>query len=173
LCGVAYSLRPAHVECIPTNPTGAQGIFYVRFMDYWGVLAPTHWKLRRAVRIVNATLTDLRVEQHPDKTFIGRTERGFDFIGYHFDGLASPDDQPTPFLPPARSAITRMAGNVGRLYEQGADQDRVGRYIQRWWRWLHAGLANKELAPAAAASAHDGMGPLTLPDRINAGGMCK
>ncbi len=31
----------------------------------------------------------LRLEKHPDKTFIGRIERGFDFLGYHFgpDGL--------------------------------------------------------------------------------------
>ncbi len=29
-------------------------------------------------------------EKHPDKTFIGRSEKGFDFLGYHFsrDGLS-------------------------------------------------------------------------------------
>jgi RNA-directed DNA polymerase len=42
----------------------ATGLFYVRFMDDILVLAPTRWK-------------------HPDKTFIGRIERGFDFLGYH------------------------------------------------------------------------------------------
>ena len=26
----------------------------------------------------------LNLEKHPDKTFIGRIERGFDFLGYHF-----------------------------------------------------------------------------------------
>ncbi len=33
----------------------------------------------------------LRMEKHPDKTFIGRIERGFDFLGYHFgpEGLTS------------------------------------------------------------------------------------
>ncbi len=31
---------------------------------------------------------------HPDKTFIGRVEKGFDFLGYHFgpDGLSVPAD---------------------------------------------------------------------------------
>ena len=24
------------------------------------------------------------MEKHPDKTFVGRIERGFDFLGYHF-----------------------------------------------------------------------------------------
>jgi hypothetical protein len=49
-------------------------------MDDWAILAPTRWSLRRAVRVVNETLRELRV-QHPDKTFIGRIERGFTFLG--------------------------------------------------------------------------------------------
>ena len=151
----------------------AKGLFYVRFMDDWVVLAPTRWKLRQAVRTVNGTLAELRVEQHPDKTFVGRVERGFDFLGYHFDGQPSADDPPGTLLPPARTTIARMAGNVARLYEQGAGTDRVGRYLQRWWQWLRAGLQHNDLAPRAAAPAHDGTGPLTLPDRIPADGLIK
>jgi len=45
---------------------------------------PTRWKLRAAIRLVNQTLAELHVEQHPDKTFIGRISRGFDFLGYAF-----------------------------------------------------------------------------------------
>lgn len=56
------------------------GCFYVRFMDDWVVLAPTRWKLRRAIRAVNEEMAALRVVQHPDKTFISRIERGFDFL---------------------------------------------------------------------------------------------
>jgi hypothetical protein len=51
------------------------GLFYVRFMDDILVLAPTRWKLRRAVTVVNQVLGSLRLEKHPDKTLIGRTER--------------------------------------------------------------------------------------------------
>ena len=54
----------------------AAGLTYARFMDDWVILAPTRWSLRRAVVIVNETLRELRVEQHPDKTFIGRIPRG-------------------------------------------------------------------------------------------------
>ncbi len=54
------------------------------------VLAPTRWRFRKAVKAVNETLNVLCLEKHPDKTFIGRIERGFDFLGYHFgpDGLS-------------------------------------------------------------------------------------
>lgn len=67
----------------------AMGLFYARFMDDWVVLASTRWKLRRAARIMQQTLAELKVQTHPDKTFLGRTPRGFDFLGYHFgaDGL--------------------------------------------------------------------------------------
>ncbi len=66
------------------------GLFYVRFMDNILVLAPTRWKIRKAVKAVNGMLGSLGLEKHPDKTFIGRIERGFDFLGYHFgpDGLS-------------------------------------------------------------------------------------
>ena len=60
------------------------GLFYARFMDDWVVLAPTHWKLRAAIRLVNQVLAALKVQQHPDKTFVGRVGRGFDFLGYTF-----------------------------------------------------------------------------------------
>ena len=53
-------------------------------MDDIVVLAPTRWKLRWAVKAVNEVLSSLRLEKHPDKTFIGRIEKGFDFLGYHF-----------------------------------------------------------------------------------------
>ena len=41
---------------------------------------------------MNHVLNKLHIEQHPDKTLIGRQERGFDFLGYHFkpDGCQLP-----------------------------------------------------------------------------------
>jgi len=27
-----------------------------------------------------------------------------------------------------------------RLYEQGADEARLGQYARRWWRWTNAGV---------------------------------
>jgi RNA-directed DNA polymerase len=53
-------------------------------MDDIPVLARSRWKLRKAVRIVNRMLNGLQLEKHPRKTFIGKMERGFDFLGYSF-----------------------------------------------------------------------------------------
>jgi RNA-directed DNA polymerase len=58
-------------------------LFYVRYMDDVIVLAPTHRTLRQAVRVLNRVLGSLGLDKHPDKTFIGKIARGFDFLGYH------------------------------------------------------------------------------------------
>ncbi len=63
---------------------GSLGLFYARFMDDWVVLAPTRWKLRSAVRAIREIVFKLKLELAPDKTFVGRVSKGFDFLGYQF-----------------------------------------------------------------------------------------
>ncbi|MSP02238.1 MAG: reverse transcriptase, partial [Acetobacteraceae bacterium] len=114
----------------------ATGLFYVRFMDDILVLAPTRWKLRRAVGLVNAVLGSLRLEKHPDKTSIGRIERGFDFLGYHFTAVC---------LSLAPGTLASFADKASRLYEQERERSeslsRVGVYVRRWLAWARGGLA--------------------------------
>ncbi len=100
------------------------GLFYVRFMDDWVAMAPTRWKLRQAIKLVNQTLNELKLSKHPDKTFIGRIECGFDFLGYHF----SPGG-----LSLAPQTIERFKARMARLYEQGADRGRLGQYTHLRW----------------------------------------
>ena len=52
---------------------------------------------------------DLRLEKHPEKTFIGRIERGFDFLGHHFGAKG---------LTAARETLNRFVSRATRLYEQ-------------------------------------------------------
>jgi hypothetical protein len=100
-------------------------------VDDWVILAPTRWKLRAAIRLVNETLAELKVEQHPDKTFIGRISRGFDFLGYGFS--------PTG-LEVAPRAVEHCMERVSQLYERGADLVRIGAYVRCWKRWTKSGL---------------------------------
>ena len=84
-------------------------LFYIRFMDDILILAPTRWQLRGAVKVVNETLGTLSLEKHPDKTFIGKIERGFDFLGYHFSPAG---------LTVAKQTIANFIAKASRLYEQ-------------------------------------------------------
>jgi len=112
------------------------GVFYVRYMDDILVMTSTRWKLRKAVKIVNEQLNVLGLHKHPDKTFIGRVEKGFDFLGYHFGPEA---------LSLAEKTIDNFINNALRLYEQEPPVSRQGRleaYTTNWIRWAYGGLGN-------------------------------
>ena len=119
-------------------------------IDDWVILAKTRWHLRRAVRVMNEVLARLGLAQHPDKTFIGRVSRGFDFLGVDF--------QPGAPLAPSAVSLARKTEKIARLYEQGASHERIGRYRQHWQKWLHsligqptpAGSTPPAATPAAA-----------------------
>jgi hypothetical protein len=112
------------------------GIFYVRFMDDIVVLAKTRWKLRSAVADLNAVLSDLGLSKHPDKTFIGRIERGFDFLGYHFSARG---------VRVSSATLARFLERAARLYEQGPWEPggllRACSFVRRWMGWASGGLA--------------------------------
>jgi hypothetical protein len=40
----------------------------------------------------------------------------------------------------AKKTINNLFNKISRLYEQGADCLRIGKYIQQWCKWLNAGL---------------------------------
>jgi hypothetical protein len=77
--------------------------------------------------VLNQTLNELTLEKHPDKTLIGRTERGFNFLGY--------------FIKPGLLAVSQESINqrIAQLYEQGADPVRIGQYVRKWGMWVRGG----------------------------------
>jgi hypothetical protein len=89
--------------------------------------APTRWKLRDAVKFLSQVLGSLDLEKHPDKTFIGRIERGFDFLGYHFSRKG---------LMLAKQTIANFIDKASRLYEQEragpSDASPLEMYVKRW-----------------------------------------
>ena len=104
------------------------------------MLAPTRWKLRRAVQVLNQTLQSLKLEKAPDKTFIGRIERGFDFLGYHLHQGR---------LSLAEKTVEKYAEHTRRLYERERGKQHcfspLGKYVRRWVAWAHAGIDGAEL----------------------------
>lgn len=109
-----------------------KGVRYVRFMDDLLILARTRWQLKRAIAEMNRWFGEAGLEQHPDKTFIGRIEHGFDWLGYRLGkegltGIALP-------------SIEKFAAKFRRLLEQAlrnrasdeVRRQRVAEYIRRW-----------------------------------------
>ena len=71
------------------------------------------------------------MEKHPDKTFIGRIAKGFDFLGYSFEPKG---------LSIAPKTLANFLERKTQLYEQGADVRRIGQYVRNWLRWVRAGV---------------------------------
>jgi hypothetical protein len=76
----------------------------------------------------------LRLDKHPGKTFIGRIERGFDFLGYRFTRVG---------LSVARKTIDNFLEKASRLYEQeccaALAATALEMYVKRWRRWAMSG----------------------------------
>ncbi len=106
-----------------------------------GARPSTRWRLRKAVKAVDEALGSPGLLKHPGKTFIGRIERGFDFLGYHFgpDGLTV-----------AAKTIERFVARAIRLYEQEpAAWASVPVALARWSRTDHRAKPLIRLASAA------------------------
>ena len=120
-------------------------------MDDW-VLCESRWKMRMAVKLMHQTLFSLGLHTHPDKTFIGRVVKGFDFLGVQFSP-ADPEstEQPSKEAPPEAFTITPSAvsqkrlsekleqhfHHAAQLYEQGRLLSLRGieQYLSHWLRW--------------------------------------
>ena len=139
-CPLSPIIAAYYLKALDKQMEGNTRYFYRRYMDDVIVLAKTRWHLRKAVRTVNQHFHQLKVEQAPDKTFIGRIEKEFDFLGYRF-GL--------PELGLAEKTITNAVNKVRQLYEQKLAAPKraamLDDYITRWLRWVNAGLDDKPI----------------------------
>lgn len=126
-------------------------VFYIRYMDDWVIMAKNRWILRRVVRKVNRILSGLKLSKAEDKTFIGKIERGFDFLGYRFspDGLSLAEKTVHNFakrLSLRCYASGQKSGLNGGCKAIGIDNmqhymySSVSDYIRRWLTWVNGGL---------------------------------
>lgn len=99
----------------------------------------------RSVKTLNEIFNTLKLEKHPDKTFIGRIERGFDFLGYHFSPRG---------LGLARKTVENFLVRATRLYEQEREKPEgpsvLELYMWRWVSWIEGGLGADKKNPASA-----------------------
>lgn len=140
-CPLSPLLAGFHLYALDKALSERKGIRYCRFMDDLLIRSRTRWQLKKAVAIMNQWFTEASLEQHPDKTFIGRIQRGFDWLGYQYDarGLCAI----------APRALANHHLKIQRLFEQARCQSvhqkaqieqRMLDYITRWQRWVTAGI---------------------------------
>lgn len=110
-------------------------------MDDFLIMAPTRWSLRRAVRDLNRLMAEYGFPLHPDKTQLGYTTRGFDWMGLWFTqgGIQSIASRArNKHLQQCRWRYEQI-----RSLNQNCQETRMAQYRRRWFRALvppHAGL---------------------------------
>jgi RNA-directed DNA polymerase len=134
-CPLSPVIAAYYLKELDEQMTGDTRYFYRRYMDDIVVLAKTRWHLRKAVRTVNQHFSQLKVEQAPDKTFIGKISKGFDLLGYQFG-----QEKITVSKRTLENHIRRLT----QLYEQKKHQPNwkmlLDDYRQHWVTWVYSGI---------------------------------
>ena len=116
----------------PLDDSLPKDVFYARYMDDWVIKVKTRSQLRRVIKIMHKVMHDLKFKLALSKTYIGKISNGFDFLGYRFnhEGIISLAEQ----------TIHNFKQRMLKLYEQGADENRIQAYVERWKRWCLGGV---------------------------------
>ena len=134
-CALSPLLGASLLYFVDMGFSSIEDIYYARYMDDFMVLTRTRRRLRQCVAKLNDYFDMRGFEQHPDKTFIGRTARGFDWLGAAFDEHGAAGLAPR--------AITHHRERCLRLYEQACrlglthaeSMLKVQTYRERWLTW--------------------------------------
>jgi len=112
-------------------------IDYVRYMDDIVFFFKTRHQLKNMLKKIYSCLDGIQLKLSKPKTWIGRVEKGFDYLGYRIspEGLAI-----------AEGSVGRLQDRLHRLLEQGAGKQRLEKYVKNWMRWFKTGVSLKRTA---------------------------
>ena len=88
--------------------------------------------IRRLIKELYSLLKKLGLKLADQKTFIGRTAKGFNFLGYRI----SPKG-----ITMAQSTLDKMVTRYRRRYAKGASQATLTAYLKRWIQWAKSGAS--------------------------------
>lgn len=132
-CPLSPLIGAFHLYEVDAYFAEQKDIVYARYMDDFVILAKSRWSLRRHVKDLNGFLAEYGFEKHPDKTFVGRVNKGFDWLGAWLDDTGVSGVGPR--------ALANHREKVRRLYERlwfwprARVQARVSQYRKRWTIW--------------------------------------
>lgn len=154
-CPLSPLMGALHLYDMDEHFAKQANIHYARYMDDIIILAKSRWQLRRHTKRLMQWFKGYGFEAHPDKTFIGRTEKGFDWMGAWLTHEGVRDIAPR--------AKANHREKVRRLYERlarvplwrrkRARQEvhaKVSTYRKRWTIWAGALVLTAGAACAVA-----------------------
>lgn len=75
----------ANIYLHPLDVAVTRGKFgYVRYADDFVILTKRRERSEEALALIQQELAPLKLQLHPEKTYIAALDEGFDFLGYHY-----------------------------------------------------------------------------------------
>jgi len=141
-CALSPLIAGFGLYCIDRHFAQQKHLRYVRYRDDFLILCKTRHHCHQAVLALHQFFNHFGFRQHPDKTFIGKIEKGFDFLGYQFNSTGLVDVSPR--------SKNNVSNKRHQLYEQARcaseplaqTRQRVMVYTNRWCRWASSGLSD-------------------------------
>lgn len=152
-CPLSPLMGALHLYEMDEHFAKQKHIHYARYMDDVIILAKSRWQLRRHTKRLKQWFSEYGFEAHPDKTQIGRTEKGFDWMGAWLTHKGVTDIAPRAKAN-HREKVRRLYERLARvpLYARKRERQRihatVSRYRKRWTIWAGALLAVSACAQA-------------------------
>lgn len=135
-CPLSPLIGAFHLYTVDVHFAAQKNIVYARYMDDFVILAKSRWSLRRQVKALNECLASHDFEKHPDKTFVGRVEKGFDWLGAWLVGGGVTGIAPRA-LANHREKVRRLYERL-RMWPRARAHARVSQYRRRWKIWAKA-----------------------------------
>ncbi len=154
-CPLSPLMGALHLYDMDEHFAKQRSIHYARYMDDIIILAKSRWSLRRHTKRLMQWFSEYGFEAHPDKTQIGRTEKGFDWMGAWLTHEGVKDIAPRAKAN-HREKVRRLYERLARvpLWARKREKQRVhakvSRYRKRWNIWAGALLC---VAGAACADS--------------------
>ncbi len=156
-CALSPLMGAFHLWALDNHFAHQKKIAYARYMDDFVILAHTRWSLRKQVKRLNQFFNEYGFKQHPDKTFIGKVEKGFDWLGGQFgvNGLEGVSPRSIAnHLERLRQFYERT-----RYWTKEKRQARVVNYRKRWKMWFAVTIGMWIHLPASICMPSFTMGP--------------
>ncbi|WP_245688550.1 reverse transcriptase domain-containing protein, partial [Vibrio sonorensis] len=129
--------------------------YYCRYVDDWIFMCTQRHQLRKALKLMYQVLNELGLTIAKKKTYVGKIEKGFDWLGYRVNWKRVITDDSREvlgchsnstllkniyYLTVSQTSLKNHFEKYHRLYEQGASKRALIEYLVRWCQWVNSGL---------------------------------
>ncbi len=139
-CPLSPLMGTLHLYDMDEHFSQQKNIHYARYMDDVIILAKSRWQLRKHTKKLMQWFSKYGFEAHPDKTQIGRTRKGFDWMGAWLTHEGVTDIAPRAKAN-HREKVRRLYERLARVpawlrhRKQQQVHARVSAYRKRWNIW--------------------------------------